>query len=50
MIVYHLLRGTGTYNDLGPAYLDTRRQERTTRRLVRQLQRLDHAVTLETAA
>lgn len=50
VIVYHLLRGTGTYNDLGPAYLDTRRQERTTRRLVRQLQRLGYAVTLETAA
>jgi hypothetical protein len=36
-----------TYNDLGGDYFTNRDPERQTKRLVRQLERLGHTVTLE---
>jgi transposase len=47
VIVYHLLSGQGTYEDLGPHYLDARRHQQTTRRYVHRLQALGYAVTIE---
>ena len=38
------------YNDLGGDYFARRDPERTTKRLVAQLERLGHVVTLEKAA
>jgi transposase len=48
-ISYHLLQGGGTYQDLGPNYLERLAPERLTSQLVRRLERLGHKVTLEPA-
>jgi hypothetical protein len=48
--IWHMLSTGETYRDLGGDY-DTRRDpERHTRRLVKQLERLGHHVTLQEAA
>jgi transposase len=44
--VWHMLTTGETYRDLGPDYFVNRDPERQTRRLVKQLQRLGHHVTL----
>ena len=48
--VWHILTTGEIYNDPGGDYFARRDPERTTRRLVAQLERLGHAVTLETNA
>jgi transposase len=48
--IWHMLTTGETYRDLGPDYYTTRNPERQTRRLVAQLERLGHHVTLENAA
>ena len=45
--VWHMLQTGEIYNDLGADYFARRDPERLTRRLVAQLQRLGHVVTLE---
>ncbi len=47
---WHMLQNGELYNDLGGDYFARRDPERTTRRLVAQLERLGHTVTLEQAA
>ena len=47
---WHMLRTGELYNDLGGDYFARRDPERTTKRLVAQLERLGHIVTLEQAA
>jgi transposase len=47
VIIYHLLKGGSTYEELGPDYLDRLDTERLTRGLVRRLERLGHEVTLK---
>lgn len=46
--VYHMLSTGEVYNDLGGDYFARRDPERTTRRLVAQLEQLGHVVTLQT--
>jgi transposase len=46
---WHMLNTGETYRDLGGDYFQRRDPERTTRRLVTQLERLGHIVTLEPA-
>jgi transposase len=48
--IWHMLSTGETYQDLGADYLTTRDPERQTRRLVKQLQRLGHHVTLAEGA
>jgi transposase len=48
--IWHMLATGETYRDLGGDYFTTRDPERQTRRLVKQLERLGHTVTLEEAA
>ena len=48
--VWHILTTGEIYNDPGGDYFARRDPERTTRRLVAQLERLGHAVTLDAAA
>jgi transposase len=48
--VWHMLRTGELYNDLGPDYYRRRDPARTTKRLVAQLERLGHTVTLQEAA
>jgi transposase len=48
--IWHMLSTGETYRDLGGDYFTTRDPERQTKRLVAQLQRLGHHVTLEEAA
>jgi len=48
--VWHMLRTGETYTDLGGDYFTNRDPERQTRRLVAQLQRLGHTVTLAEGA
>jgi hypothetical protein len=47
---WHILTTGELYHDLGNDYLARRDPERQTRRLVKQLERLGHKVTLETLA
>ena len=44
--IWHMLSTGETYRDLGGDYFTTRDPERQTRRLVKQLERLGHHVTL----
>ena len=48
--IWHMLSTGETYRDLGPDYFANRDPERQTRRLVKQLQRLGHTVTLQDGA
>jgi len=48
--IWHMLSTGETYRDLGGDYFTTRDPERQTRRLVRQLERLGHHVTLAEGA
>jgi transposase len=48
--IWHMLSTGETYRDLGGDYYTTRDPERQTRRLVKQLERLGHHVTLQEAA
>jgi transposase len=48
--IWHMLSTGETYRDLGADYFTNRDPERQTRRLVAQLERLGHHVTLEEAA
>jgi transposase len=48
--IWHMLSTGETYHDLGADYYTRRDPERQTRRLVAQLERLGHHVTLEDAA
>jgi transposase len=48
--IWHILATGETYRDLGGDYFTTRDPERQTRRLVAQLGRLGHPVTLQEAA
>ncbi|HVC07830.1 MAG TPA: IS110 family transposase [Solirubrobacterales bacterium] len=47
---WHMLSTGELYNDLGGEYFQRRDPERTTKRLVRQLEALGHSVTLEAVA
>jgi transposase len=47
--IWHMLNTGETYRDLGGDYFTSRNPERQTRRLVAQLQRLGHRVTIEEA-
>ena len=47
---WHILTTGELYNDLGGDYLARRNPERQTKRLVAQLERLGHTVTLQKAA
>jgi transposase len=48
--MWHMLSTGETYRDLGGDYFTNRDPERQTRRLVKQLERLGHHVTLQEAA
>jgi hypothetical protein len=48
--IWHMLSTGELYADLGGDYYARRDPQRQTRRLVAQLQRLGHAVTLQEAA
>jgi transposase len=48
--IWHMLTTGETYRDLGDDYFTTRDPERQTKRLVAQLERLGHRVTLQEAA
>lgn len=50
VILYHLIAEDRHYRDLGADYLDRLHPERTTRHLVKRLERLGFKVTLEVAA
>lgn len=50
VIIYHMLKDRVPYHEVGAAYLDQRDREQTTRRYVKQLERLGHRVILEPAA
>ncbi len=51
IIAYHLLlNDEAVYEDLGAQYFDTRRQQRTTNRLVQRLKGMGYEVTLTSAA
>ena len=48
--IWHMLSTGETYRDLGGDYFTSRDPERQTRRLVKQLERLGHHVTLQEGA
>jgi transposase len=48
--IWHMLSTGETYRDLGPDYFTNRDPARQTRRLVKQLERLGHHVTLTEGA
>ncbi|HKC39265.1 MAG TPA: IS110 family transposase [Gemmatimonadales bacterium] len=50
VIVYHVLRTRTPYRDLGANYFDDHDRQHVQRALVRRLERLGYAVTLQTAA
>jgi transposase len=50
VIVYHLLRDHQPYHDLGASYLDQRDRQAVERRLVRRLEALGYAVSLQPKA
>jgi transposase len=47
VIIYHLLKDGGTYQELGGDFLERLEPERLTRQLVRRLEKLGHQVTLK---
>jgi len=47
IIIFHLLRDGGVYQELGCEYYDQRNKPKTTARLVKRLQRLGYYVTLQ---
>jgi transposase len=47
---YYMLKRDEPYNDLGPQWLEKRNEEAHTRRLVAQLEKLGHSVTLDQAS
>jgi transposase len=47
VIIYHMLKGGGTYQELGGDFLERLEPERLTRQLVRRLEKLGHQVTLK---
>lgn len=47
---YHILHRGGVFEDLGVEYIDHRRSQQTTRRLVRKLEGLGYRVSIEAAA
>jgi hypothetical protein len=49
VVVFHLLKGKATYQELGADYFDGPGQERLTRGLVRRLEQLGLKVTVEPA-
>ena len=49
VIAYHLLKEGGTYRELGADYFDRLDADRATRKLVKRLEQLGHAVTLTPA-
>ena len=49
-LVWHMLSTGETYRDLGADYFTQRDPERQTKRLVKQLERLGHHVTLQEGA
>jgi len=48
-MIYHVLKKQTTYRELGGDYFDRLDAERTTRGLVKRLERLGHKVLLEPA-
>ena len=46
VVIYQLLKGGGTYPELGGDFLERLEPERLTRQLVRRLEQLGHQVTL----
>jgi transposase len=50
VIVYHLLKKGGTYQELGANYFDEQQREGLERRLVKRLERLGNRVTIERLA
>jgi transposase len=50
IIIYHLLRDGGTYQDLGGTYFDERDRQAVQKRLVRRLERLGYQVDLQPLA
>ena len=50
LIAYQLLRGGGTYEDLGSNYFDERDRQRVEWRLVHRLEALGYTVDLKPAA
>jgi transposase len=50
VVIFHLLKGKATYQELGADYFDRLDQDRLTRGLVRRLEQLGLKVTLEPAA
>jgi transposase len=48
--IWHMLATGETYRDLGPDYFVNRDPQRQTKRLIKQLERLGHHVTLQEAA
>lgn len=50
VIVYHLLRDHQPYHDLGASYLNQRDRQAVERRLVRRLEALGYAVSLQPKA
>ena len=50
VVIFHLLKGKATYQELGADYFDRLDQDRVTRGLVRRLEQLGLRVTLEPAA
>jgi hypothetical protein len=50
LVVYHLLRDGGGYQDLGPNYFDQRDRQGVQRRLVHRLEALGYTVHLESVA
>jgi len=47
VIIYHLLKNGGTYQELGGDFLERLEPQRLTRQLVRRLEKLGHQVTLK---
>jgi transposase len=50
VILYHMLKRPGPYQELGAAYLEHQDREQATRRAIKQLERLGHRVILEPVA
>ena len=48
--IWHMLKTGEIYTDLGPDHLARRNPQRQTKRLLAQLQRLGHSVTIQEAA
>lgn len=50
VIIYHLLTDRASYEEHGEAFFDEQEQQATEKRLIRQLERLGHQVTLQPLA